>query len=421
MPLLMYSAWYLYGLLTMFTDSNTILIILSSVIILSYLFGLISNKLLIPSVVLLIGTGMALQLGVQKLAIEVFVPKTLLETLGTIGLILIVFEGSLDLKLRKEKTRLIVNSFISAIIILLLTASIICAIFYYLHGGSIQQCLVYATPFAVISSAIAIPSVSKLTDSKKEFIVYESTFSDIIGIMFFNYVIADSITSAESFLQFILNLVVIILISGVSSFLLLFLIDKVQTKVKFFLVIALLVLIYGIGKIFHLPSLLLILIFGLLLNNLGLVIKGKMAEWLHLERLNEVTEQFKMLTEEMAFLIRTFFFLLLGFSINFNSIIQSEVLLFGSLILAVIIIIRFLSLKIISQINVFPEFLIAPRGLITVILFYSIPEKFLIPEFNEGLLFFLIIGSSILMMSGLLLAGTEKQDINTILKKTNTP
>ena len=43
-----------------------------------------------------------------------------------------------------------------------------------------------------------------------------------------------------------------------------------------------------------------------------------------------------------------------------------------------------------------------PRGLVTILLFYSIPTQKSIGSFNEGILFFVVAVSSILMMIGLM-------------------
>ena len=49
--------------------------------------------------------------------------------------------------------------------------------------------LVYAVPLSIVSSAIVIPSVGSLMPEKKEFMIYEGTFSDILGIMFFYFLV----------------------------------------------------------------------------------------------------------------------------------------------------------------------------------------------------------------------------------------
>ena len=45
-----------------------------------------------------------------------------------------------------------------------------------IDGMTMQSALLYATPLSILSSAIIIPSVSGLSEAKKEFHVYESTF-----------------------------------------------------------------------------------------------------------------------------------------------------------------------------------------------------------------------------------------------------
>jgi hypothetical protein len=54
-----------------------------------------------------------------------------------------------------------------------------------------------------------------------------------------------------------------------------------------------------------------------------------------------------------------------------------------------------------------------PRGLITVLLFYSIPEMYKLSKFNEGILFFVILTTSVIMMVGSIMYGRPKlQAIN---------
>ena len=108
------------------------------------------------------------------------------------------------------------------------------------------------------------------------------------------------------------------------------------------------------------------------------------------------------MTAELAFLIRTFFFLLFGYSIDISLIFSVPVILTGSLIILVILIIRYVFLRYISKTNIFPELFIAPRGLITIILFYSIPAHLTTEKFNDGVLSFVIIVSGLIMMTGIL-------------------
>ena len=64
--------------------------------------------------------------------------------------------------------------------------------------------------------------------------------------------------------------------------------------------------------------------------------------------------------------------------------------------------IRYLYLKLVARRNLFPELFIAPRGLITILLFYAIPPEYSKGLISEGVLFFVILITSLVMMFGLM-------------------
>ena len=330
------------------------------------------------------------------------VPRTVLELLGVIGLIMIVLEGALDLKITPDKKKLIIRSLLSAVSVLFITTIAIADILHFAFEIPFKQALPYAVAMGVISSAIAIPSVNNLSVDKREFIIYESTFSDILGIMLFNYVISDKLLSLNTGLVFVWNLVLISLISIICTVLVLVLLKYLKGHIKVFLILSILILVYSLSKQWHLPSLFFILVFGLVLNNAEPFLKGWIAGFLNPAKLNSVNRELKGMTAELAFLIRTFFFLLFGYSIDLSLIISVPVIITGSIIILVILLIRYVFLRYISKTNVFPELFIAPRGLITVILFYSIPVQLTSDKFNEGVLSFVILVSGLILMLGIL-------------------
>jgi Na+:H+ antiporter len=397
------------------TDSSNILITLSALIILSYLFNIVSRYVKVPSVILLLATGIGLKFLGDRFSIQIPAVPFLLNLFGDIGLIMIVLEGSLDLEVTRKKMPLVGKSILSSVLILAGTSGLIYLILHNYLAMPVKNSIIYSLPLGVISSAIAIPSVKNLLEHKKEFIVYESTFSDIIGIMVFNFVILDNAFSAESFRDFFLNLLYIILISLVGSGLLVLMLNSITSHIKSFLIFAILILIYSIGKIFHLPSLLLILVFGMMLNNNKYFIKGKLAHILHLEKMSAVTLELKLLTAESAFLVRTFFFILFGYTMNIYLLAIPEVITIGSAIIVCVLIARFIFLRFISKVHVIPELFIAPRGLVTVVLFFSIPARFISPQFNEGILYYVIIVSSLIMMLGLMFTKTEFSEASGVV------
>jgi NhaP-type Na+/H+ or K+/H+ antiporter len=150
------------------------------------------------------------------------------------------------------------------------------------------------------------------------------------------------------------------------------------------------------------------------LNNAEPHLQGGLKKYLHPEKLLEVNIELKTMTAELAFLIRTFFFLLFGYSIDISLIILEPVMLTGSLVILMILIIRYVFLRFISKTNIFPELFIAPRGLITIILFYSIPSHLTTDKFNEGVLSFVILGSGFIMMLGLIFSKKKMNSHNEL-------
>jgi hypothetical protein len=393
-----------------------ILIFLSGVVIISYVFDLLAGKTRIPSTIMLLATGIALQFVCKYFGIALPPMDRYLQLFGIIGLILIVLEGTLDLELSREKVPMILKSLATALFTLFTSSFAIAYLIHWWLNVPLQSCLVNAIPMAITSSAIAIPSVAWLHKSKSEFIVYEVTFSDILGIMMFDFAIANTQLDSTAFLNFGRDLGVIIAISIVCCVLFIFFIERIQHHIKFFLIISLLVLVYSIGKTMNLSALILILVFGIAINNHRLYIRGKLMKFLRVEKIQSELLQLKMITGESAFLIRTFFFIIFGYSIHLDVLMNVNVLLIGACIMAIILVVRLFYLPFISRSNLFPAAFIAPRGLVTILLFYNIPAQFAIPEFGADILFFVVLVSLLIMM--LALIGSKNRVIDAVIEES---
>ena len=390
-----------------------ILFVLPLLIVFSYLFDAFARKTKFPSVILLMGTGIALRAITQSLGYSEFAfLENLIPVLGTIGLILIVLEGALELDLKLEKIKIILKGFLAALILLLANVAVLSWGFEVFLEYAPQQALIYAIPLSIISSAVAIPSAASLMDAEKEFVVYESTFSDILGIMLFYYAIGQlenqqSLIGWEPLSKLGLQIFGIIIGSIAISFLLLWLIKKIEHQVKFFLILALLILVYALGKYFHLPALVTIFIFGLFLSNsqhlLPAVLQSKLSEQETTEELHE----FHLLTAESTFIVRTFFFLFFGFSIPLSNFSQPMPYLVGLIILAAMFGLRYLYFML-TQLKISPGALayMAPRGLISILLFLQIKDIEFLKTFQTGLneqeLLVVILFSMVLMALGTL-------------------
>lgn len=388
-----------------------LLIVLGGVVVISYLFSIISNFIKVPSVLLLLMTGIALREMSKAYGWNIPLPAHAVDFFGAIGLVMIVLEAGLDLKLGKDKLPLISSSFFAAFFILLLSVTAITAALYYLLHQPVRDCIVYAIPLSIMSSSIVIPSLHHLTNQKKEFLVYEASFSDILGILLFNYFTGDEILTAGAVGGFLLNIVIAAILSVIFSVLLFVILTKSKFKVKFFLVFALLIILYEGGKLMGLPSLIIILVFGLLMNNWELVRLPVIRAMFFKDKVNEATHLLHSITAESSFLIRTFFFLLFGYSINIQAIFASDIVLVGSIVVGILLIIRFLYLRFILKESVYPEVFFIPRGLITVLLFYKIPASYHPEKLHGGILFFIVIVTSLIMMLGMIFYKKKETEI----------
>jgi len=384
---------------------------------------------------MLIVLGLGIQYAAPQLGINFSENHQLmnqLKILGNVGLILIVLEAALDLELKRDKIGVILKSFVVALVALGASSfAIAWLIMEFFSDATLLKALVYAVPLAIMSSAIIIPSVGGLSKDKREFMIYESTFSDILGIMFFYFLIqnGDAGSAGVVLVSIGKNIGITLIISIIASYGLVVLFQNLKSQVKLFLIIAVLMCLYAIGKSFHLSALIIILMFGIVLNNTGLFFRGPLKKMNNREKLKPIFHDFHVLTLESAFVTRTFFFVLFGITISLSSLIDLRTAVISLGIIGSLYIIRFLVLIIVLRKNIQPQLYIAPRGLITILLFYAIPDGYMnfhgetlenytekydmgIQGFESGILLFTILVTSLIMMVALVLnKGGKVRDV----------
>ncbi|MEP7238936.1 MAG: cation:proton antiporter [Ferruginibacter sp.] len=401
--------------------TSAIIIAICALLLIAYIFDLTSSKTRIPSVILLLLMGWIVRQLVVTFKINIPDLTQSLPIFGTIGLILIVLEGSLELELNRSKMRVIRKSFFAALLPIFALAFLLAYAFqYFLPGLSLEDALTNAVPFCVISSAIAIPSVKYLSDANKEFITYESSFSDIFGVIFFNFIALTELNKSHTIWESGLQLLIMIAVSFIATIILAFLLSKIDHQIKFVPIILLILLIYAIAKLYHLPALIFIMIFGLFLGNLDELKRFKWIRKLKPDELNVEVHKFKELTTEGTFLIRTVFFLLFGYLIETAEILNTDTLLWAIGIVAGALIIRVLQFKL-FKIPLYPMLFIAPRGLINILLFLSIVPAQNIPFVNKSLILQVVLLSALVMMIGLMATGKKKELLSEENNKTDEP
>ena len=394
-------------------NTLSILFVLPLLIIFSYLFDTFARKTKFPAVILLMITGILIRTACNVYGYTDFdFLENLIPVLGTIGLILIVLEGAVELEINREKLPLILKGFLAALFILIANIWILQWVFGVLFQMEHNEAVLYAIPLSIISSAVAIPSAAGLISKEKEFVTYESTFSDILGIMIFNYAIRQfesdqSLIGGTALVSLGLQILGVIVISLAITYILFRLLQQIHHHVKFFLILALLILVYAFGKLFHLPALVTIFIFGIFLSNVKSLLPQFLLNYLDIEQTEKGFHEFHILTAESTFIVRTFFFLFFGFSIEIIDFDSFSPIIYGLLIFMVILVIRYVYLSA-TTLKIKPSALVymSPRGLISILLFIQLKEVSFLntttSPIDERVLLVVILGSMLVMLLGTL-------------------
>lgn len=393
------------------SNPYVVIIIFSLLIIFSYVYNQLAKLTKIPAVIFLISTGIVIQYALKYLGFSIPDLQTPLQLLGVVGLMMIVLEGALDLKIHRENLKMIFSALGASIVILGVTNALIAGVLFWFLQIEYIVAFLYAMPLSVVSSAIVIPSVHQLIPVKKEFMILESTLSDIFGIMlfvFWTYTPRDGVSYAEAIS---LNIVVSVVVSIVLSYVLVWIFHKIRTPIKFFLFLAILALLFSIGEYFHYSALLIILTFGVILNNTHAFFRGPLNKLISNSDIRPIRNEFIMITNESSFLIRTFFFVVFGMTMNLEGLIDVQSIVVALATMIAIYVVRALNLAVFVRSSIFPEMLIAPRGLVTILLFHKIVEYSGIVPFNEGILALVIIGTNLMMMMGLIASGSRESDV----------
>jgi Kef-type K+ transport system membrane component KefB len=383
-----------------------IILVLCLLVLLAYIFDLTSPKTKIPSVLLLLVLGFVVRQLSNFFGVMLIDLQEVLPILGSIGLILIVLEGALELELSRDKLPVVKRAVLIGCIPLIIFALLLAYVFQYITDWDFKTCLTNAIPLSIISSSVAIPSVRSFRKADREFVIYESSISDIIGVIFFNFIVMHDTIGFMAFGSFFVQLIIIIIISFIATGSLSFMLSRLDHHIKFVPIIFLVILIYEISKEFHLPSLVFILVFGLFLNNLNLIGDIKWIQQLKPKVLRREVNKFREITIEATFLVRALFFLLFGYLIHTSELLNTDVLLFSAAITLGIYILRAIALKL-SGIKLIPLLFIAPRGLITILLFLSIIPELRLPFINRSMIIQIVILTSLVMMMGTILSKKE--------------
>jgi NhaP-type Na+/H+ or K+/H+ antiporter len=164
---------------------------------------------------------------------------------------------------------------------------------------------------------------------------------------------------------------------------------------RFVPLLAGLLLLYAAGKILHLSPLILILVCGLLLNNPRLLEWNAWLKSMHQPRYDSTLSEFKGLVAELTFAVKSVFFIMLGYWTDVREMADWRVWAIAMVMIAVIYASR---LGILGLLRVRePRRLVwlAPRGLITVLLFLTASETGRLVGFPFGTVMVVVLATAL--------------------------
>ncbi|HLT92909.1 MAG TPA: hypothetical protein VKZ56_00030, partial [Membranihabitans sp.] len=158
-------------------------------LILTYFFKRTPKRAYLPFVIILIFTGILIRLGFEQSSIDLTAKMPFMDVVCVIALVIIILEASMGLHLNKENYGVIGRAALSAFLSIIAVSLAIASLLYIQLNITFGVALLFAIPISILSSSSIIPSITRLGNIKKDFMIYESSITDIVGIISFYFVI----------------------------------------------------------------------------------------------------------------------------------------------------------------------------------------------------------------------------------------
>ena len=388
-------------------DVAQLVIFIGLLIFVSHLFSGIFERKGIPDVLMLMLIGIIIGPLLHLITPESFGIVTGIFT--TITLVFILFQGGLDLRFETMRSSLRGMSLITSINFAATTLVV----------GLIAWLLIDLEPIPAFtlgailggtSSAVVIPLVKqlKLQESAKTILVLESALSDVLCIVFVLALIqaytSDGIKIGTIIGNIISSFTLASLLGLVSAILWSVLLSRVRTiNNSMFTTPAFVFVIYGIAESLGFSGAIAALAFGITLANIDRF-RIRIVQKIVNRGLNTFNDTEKQFFSEIVFLLKTFFFVFIGISIQFTN---GWALLFGFFITVVIYLLRIPVVKFsiyepLPTIDLTIMSTMVPKGLAAAVLAnlpvqYNLPGGEMIRDLTYSVILTSIILTSILI------------------------
>ena len=356
-------------------QTATIILIVGLFVFLSHLFSALFDRVRIPDVLPLIILGLLIGPVFHLVSPSDF--GEIGPVFTTLALVIILFEGGLDLNFNQLK-----EAFLPAIKLALITFCV-SFIFLFIIGCeflklSYLQSALLGLIICTTSPPIVIPMMAKLNlnETIKTTLILESTICEVLGIILTLAVLNASIHKDEAYTTVIGSIIAsftlaicIGFIAAIAWSSILKIIRRVENNI--FCTPAFVCIVYGMAELFGYSGPVASLSFGISLGNIRKIVTY-LPKKLNLPDHSTLTEREISFFAAMVFIIKTFFFIYLGVTIHFDSL---HILTVSTILTLWLYLSRLLVVKLaqVKSINPSPSdnmmmTIMIPKGLATAVL-----------------------------------------------------
>lgn len=387
--------------------------LLGGLLVLAFLANRFSHRTRVPDVMVLLGCGIVLGPVLHWIDAGRF--PQIIRGVGTLALILILFAAGMELDLRRARRQFAAGTVLA---ILSYGLTMLGVSLYCMHAFGMRRvpAMTVAAALACVSGSIALPILDQLNLRRelKTTLVIEASFGDGLGALGVGVLLSlaggiSSKTSGGAILggmaaMFIYRFLLGFVIAVIAGFLWARLLPYITNK-QFWqaLTFAAVLIVYSVTGAVGGSELFAVMVFGATLASL-LGPQSFLRDFGFEILPSDQSTQMHSFHSELAFLVRSFFFVLLGAMIEFRGL-RSQVL--PSLaILGVFVVARLISVqasRVVWRRTTFREqelaTILIPRGLITAVLALEATEA--MPKdlaFLPSLTFALILFTNILVL-----------------------
>jgi len=357
--------------------------LLGGLLVLAYLANRFSHRTRVPDVVVLLLCGIALGPGLHWINADRFPEIT--RGVGTVALILILFAAGLELDLRRARKQFAAGALL-ALLSYALTMEGVHLFCIHVLGMNRMASLLAGAALGCVSGSIVLPVLEQmdLRPDLRTTLVIEASFGDGLGALVLGVLVsliaggASSQTSGGAILggmvvQFVLRFLLAFVIAVVAGLLWAWVLPRISNmKFSQVLTFAAVLIVYSATHALGGSDLFAVMVFGATLASL-LGPESFLREFEVTSLAADEGTQILSFHSELAFLVRSFFFVLLGAMIQFRGLKQQLLPSVG--ILAVILAARFIAVqgsRLVWRGSTMRERELAttliPRGLITAVL-----------------------------------------------------